>query len=309
MIVLYILLVLFIIITLFTGNYFCNIALNPNVSKKYIIRNVTIEDQQNEIKDNIYGKQWLKEFGEEIDIVSSDNFRLHGYKVENPIKKSNIWVILVHGYMGCSYEMVKYAEKFINLGFNTWLVDLRAHGKSEGKYIGMGWEDKNDLLLWIDRICKEYKNCKIILYGMSMGAATVMMTCGEELPINVKCVVEDCGYSSVSKQFRKMLNSVNPIIAKYILVSANLVCKIKVGYGFKQASCINQIKKSKIPILFIHGEKDTFVPTEMLEEVYEAALVPKEKIIVKDAGHTKSSKMQAQLYWNKVEKFISCYIN
>ena len=308
MIVLYILLVLFIIITLFTGNYFCNIALNPNVSKKYIIRNVTIEDQQNEIKDNIYGKQWLKEFVDEIDIVSSDNFRLHGYKVKNPIRKSDIWVILVHGYMGCSYEMVKYAEKFINLGFNALLVDLRAHGKSEGKYIGMGWKDKNDLLLWIDRICCEYKECKIILYGMSMGAATVMMVSGEKLPINVKCVVEDCGYSSVSKEFRGMLKSVNSIIAEYILFSASLVCKVKVGYGFKQASCINQIKKSKIPILFIHGNKDTFVPFEMLEEVYNAALGPKEKIIVKDAGHTKCSKVQPELYWNKVEEFIYNYI-
>lgn len=302
--------ILFFIITttLIIGNYFCNIALNPKVSKKYIIRSVSNEDKKSEEEDKIEGKKWLKEFAEETDIISNDKLRLHGYKVLNPVKKSSIWIVLIHGYMGCSYEMVRYAKKFIDMGYNTLLIDLRAHGKSEGKYIGMGWKDKDDLICWINRLCNQYEDVKIILYGISMGAATVMMTSGEKLPSNIKCVIEDCGYSSIEDEYKSILININSWITKYILFSANIVTKIKIGYFFDEASSVNQIKKSKLPMLFIHGTNDTFVPYEMLDKIYEAKSNPKEKLIVEGAGHAKSAKIQPELYWNKVQGFIKRYI-
>ena len=308
MIILFSLIMVFLIITFLIGNYFFNIVFNPKVSKKYILRSITEEDKKNERIDKIKGEEWLKQFGTEIKIISTDNKVLNGYKVSNPIKKSNIWVIIVHGYMGCAKEMVKYAKKFIYIGYNVLLVDLRAHGKSEGKYIGMGWKDKDDLLCWINKICKENKNSKIILYGISMGASTVMMTIGEKLPYNVKLAIEDCGYSSVFKEFKSMLKTVNPIISKYVIFSTNIVTKLKIGFYFNEASCINQIINSKIPILFIHGDKDTFVPFEMLEEVYQACNSKKEKIVIKNAGHTKSSKLNPDVYWKKIENFTKKYL-
>ena len=131
------------------GNYFFNIALNPKISKKYILRSVTQDDKEEEKKNKVEGEKWISEFAKQLNIISDDNLILNAYEVINPIIKSNIWVILVHGYMGCAYEMVQYAKEFINMGYNTLLVDLRAHGKSEGNYIGMGWKDRKDLLIWI----------------------------------------------------------------------------------------------------------------------------------------------------------------
>ena len=302
----FIMILLFVLITFLVGNYFCNMALDPKVSKKYINRDIIADVDHKEI---IEAKLWVEEFGAELEIMSEDKLRLHGYKVENPIRKSNIWVILLHGYRGCGYELVEISKRFINMGFNVLLIDLRAHGKSEGKYIGMGWKDKDDLILWIDRLYSENENCKIILYGVSMGASAVMMASGEKLKSNVKVCIEDCGYTSVAEEFESILKHINQIVKKYILFSSNIVNRIKNGYYFDEASCIKQIQKSNIPILFIHGEDDTFVPFSMLEAVYNSKKILKEKFTVKKAGHTKCCKIEPELYWKKVENFINKYID
>ncbi len=303
-IALIIVLIILIFIFFLVGNYFCNIALDPKVSKSYILRSVTEEEKIEENKCNTEGQEWLNTFAKEVDILSTHNLRLHGYQIENPMKKTNNWVILVHGYMGKACEMVEFAKEFIARGYNTLLIDLRAHGKSEGKYIGMGWNDRLDLQKWIDKLCFEYPDCNILLYGISMGAATVMMTIGEKLPANVKIAIADCGYSSVYKQFKLLLRTLKPCVAEYLISAASIVAKIKVGYNFKEASSINQLKKASTPILFIHGDADKFVPFEMLDEVYQAAPEPKEKLIIKDAGHVKSSKVNPELYWRTIEDFI-----
>lgn len=189
-------------------------------------------------------------------------------------------------------------------GYNVLLVDLRAHGKSEGKYIGMGWKDRIDILKWIDKLCYDYNKCKIILYGISMGAATVMMTSGEKLPDNVKICIEDCGYSSVFREFKSVLRTIKPCIADFILKASNLVTKIRLGFYYKEASSINQIKKSKLPTLFIHGDKDTFVHFEMLDEIYKEASEPKKKLVIEGAGHVGSSKINSELYWRTIKSFI-----
>ncbi len=291
------------------GNYFFNIALNPKISKKYILRSVTQDDKEEEKKNKVEGEKWISEFAKQLNIISDDNLILNAYEVINPIIKSNIWVILVHGYMGCAYEMVQYAKEFINMGYNTLLVDLRAHGKSEGNYIGMGWKDRKDLLIWINKLCTQNKECKIILYGVSMGAATVMMTSGENIPKNVKLCIEDCGYSSVEKEFKLILKNIKPCISSFLINLSSITSKIRAGYTFKEASTINQIKKSTIPILFIHGDQDRFVPFEMLDELYNAANFPKDKLIIKNAGHVESSKVNPELYWKKICSFIENNIN
>lgn len=309
-IALLIVLLISVLIFFLIGYYSFNIALNPKVSKKYILRSVTEKDKKEEKKNNEEGEKWLREFAKEVNIVSDDELKLHGYEVENPIKKSDIWVILLHGYMGCAYEMVGFAKYFINMGYNVLLIDLRAHGKSEGKYIGMGWKDKNDLLKWIDRLCFQNENCKIILYGVSMGAATVMMASGEKLPLNVKVCIEDCGYSSVLREFKLILKKTLKLcIADYLINTSSIVARIKAGYSFKEASSIEQIKKASIPILFIHGDKDKFVPFEMLDELYEVANSPKQKLVIKNAGHVESSKINPELYWNTIKSFVKKHIN
>lgn len=284
------------------GNYFYNLALNPNSSKSLILEQDTKETSA------IREENWISDQSNYCDeeIESFDNLKLHGYKINN--ENSNVWVITVHGYMGSGAKMASYAENFYNMGYNVLVPDLRGHGKSEGDYIGMGWNDRKDILRWIDLILKENNNAKIILHGVSMGGATVMMTSGEKLPENVKCIIEDCGYSSVVDEFEDKLKNIFNLPKTPILQAADLVSRVRAGYWFSDASSVNQLKKAKVPILFIHGDKDDFVPYDMLDKVYNAADVEKEKLVVEGAEHAKSAYVNPELYWNTISNFINKHL-
>ena len=203
--------------------------------------------------------------------------------------------------------MMSKASVFHSWGFNVLVPDNRAHGESEGKYIGMGWLDRLDVIKWIDYLIATYGNIKIILYGISMGAATVMFSTAENLPNNVKACIEDCGYTSIWDEFKAIYKKSFKLPTFPILNIANITAKIKAGYSFKEGSVLEAVKKSKIPILFIHGEEDKLVPYNMVEKLYDEASCEKEKISVKNAGHTESSTVDSELYWNKVKKFITKY--
>lgn len=241
--------------------------------------------------------------------MSDDNLKLHGYEIENN-NESDVWVVTVHGYMGRGYKMSSYAENFYDMGYNVFVPDLRGHGDSEGNYIGMGWSDRQDIMKWINYIIEQHKDAKIILHGVSMGAATVMMTSGENLPSNVKAIIEDCGYTSAWDEFYYQIDNLFSKLPKNpILYASDFVTKLKAGYGFKEASAIDQVKKSETPMLFIHGDEDKFVPFYMLDKVYNVANVEKEKLVVEGAAHAKSAFTNPELYWNTVSNFINKYIN
>jgi len=164
------------------------------------------------------------------------------------------------------------------------------------------------MLLWINKILENDSEAEIVLFGISMGGATVMMTSGEELPSNVKVIVEDCGYTSVSDVFTYQLNDLFHMPEFPIMTAANTVTKLRAGYDLYKASALKQVAKSKTPILFVHGDKDSFVPYEMLDKVYEAAAVEKEKLVIKEAGHGEAATVDPELYWNTIWSFIEKYI-
>ena len=222
---------------------------------------------------------------------------------------SSNWIIAVHGYTGSGTEMAGAAKQFYELGFNVMLPDCRGHGKSEGDYIGMGWHDRMDIINWAKLIAQWDPDCGIVLYGLSMGAAAVMMASGEDLPANIRCIIEDCGYTSVAEEFSYHLKYSFRIPSFPILHTVDWLCKIHAGFRFKEASALKQIKKCRLPILFIHGGKDYFVPTEMAYRLYEAAECEKELFVVPEAGHGVSGHVSRKLYWEKIEAFTKRYIN
>ena len=304
MIIILVILICLVIITgTITGNFLFNLALNPRTSKSIIFNN-EIDEIKTQMK--IDNEKWLKENAKSV-YIQNKKINLHSYEVNNK-KESKTWVIAVHGYTDSGYFMVNAAKKFLDYGYNVLIPDLRAHGKSEGKYIGMGWLDKDDIILWIDYLISTYGNIKIILYGISMGAATVMMTSGEKLPSNVRMVIEDCGYTSVWDEFSYELKYLFHMPTFPALYNANLITKIRAGYSLRKASCIKQIKKSSIPILFIHGDQDKFVPFYMLDKLYDAANCKKEKLVIKNAGHAEAQAVDPEKYWHTVRKFIKRYI-
>ena len=302
-IVLFILICIFIVTGLVTGNFLFNLALNPKTSKAIIFND---EFEEERALKKLENEKWLKENSKEL-YISNGKINLHSYEVKN-VKESKIWVIAVHGYTDSASFMVDSAKRFLSYGYNVLMPDLRTHGKSEGKYIGMGWLDRLDLIAWIDYLIATYGNIKIILYGISMGAATVMMASGEKLPSNVRMVIEDCGYTSVWDEFAHELKYLFHMPTFPALYNANFITKIRAGYSLKKASAIKQIKKSKLPILFIHGDKDNFVPFYMLDKLYNAANDKKEKLVIKNAGHAEAQWISPEQYWHTVRKFIKRYI-
>lgn len=286
------------------GNYLYNYALSPNAEK------TILSDDSDSLETSGIAKNtdqsWMISNAKDVLVESDDGLSLHAYELNT---KSDTYAIVVHGYRSEALGMATYVKHFYDLGINVIAPDLRGHGKSEGDYVGMGWPDRLDILNWIQVILKENKDAKIVLMGVSMGAATVMMASGEELPEQVKCIVEDCGYTSVWEEFKLQLKNEFNLPSFPVLNVASSIAKMKAGYDFREASAINQVKKSVTPMLFIHGDADTFVPYSMLDPLYNAANSEKEKLVIKGAEHAMAAVVDPKIYWSTVEKFVSKYVN
>ena len=295
-----VLLTLFIGVSSLVGVLFYNLALNANYSKDIIYAEYNDENLND-------AQKWLEEKSNYSDkyIESYDKLQLHSYVVT---QNSNKWAIVVHGYGGSGKLMSDKSKYFYDMGYNVLIPDLRGHGKSEGDYIGMGWKDRLDIISWINFIIKENPNAEIVLHGTSMGAATVLMTSGENLPSNVKAIVADCAYTSAWDEFSYQLETYLKVPSSYILNVTDMVTKLKAGYSLKEASALESVKKATVPILFIHGDKDKFVPYSMMDKLYDATNSPKEKLTIEGGEHANSDLVSPFLYWLTVEDFLNQYV-
>lgn len=296
------------------GNYFFNYALNAKQEKEFLQGNPHLEKTVN-VSGNVLvtneqkNAEFISKYKPNTIVMRSfDELKLTGYEYINE-QSSHKWAIIVHGYSSKASEMTKYIRHFYEKGYSVLAPDLRGHGNSEGDYIGMGWHDRKDVQRWIQQILKKDPQAEIALFGISMGGATVMMTSGEDLPPNVKVIVEDCGFSSVMDEFTYQLKDLFHLPKFPVMNAANTVTKLRAGYDLEEASAVKQVAKSKTPILFIHGDADTFVPYEMLDEVYNAAKVEKEKLIVPGAGHGEAEQANPDKYWNTLWNFVEKYIS
>lgn len=242
-------------------------------------------------------------------IYSPDGIKLHAYYVYSSLKTVKSAVI-VHGYTDNAIRMMMIGYLYNkDLNYNILLPDLRYSGKSDGEAIQMGWLDRKDVIRWMDVANSIFgDSTQMVVHGISMGAATTMMVSGEKLPSYVKCFVEDCGYTSVWNQFRKELKEQFEIPSFPLLNIANTLCQIEYGWDFKEASAINQVRKCHLPMFFIHGAKDKYVPTYMVYELYKAKPQPKEIWIAPDAKHAKSYLIHTKEYTNRVKQFVDKYI-
>lgn len=250
-------------------------------------------------------RTWLEETGKEMYLNSDSGITLHGYLAENPLSDGK-YAVVCHGYSSKATDMSYFAKCLYDMNLSILAVDARAHGKSDGKLIGMGYLEKRDIILWINEITKTDPGAEFILYGISMGAATVLFTSGEaDLPSSVKAVISDCAYSRVYEQIGCTIRGYLPFLPDFPVVdSASVVCEMRGGYSFRDASCIDAVKRSRTPTLFIHGEGDTFVPFYMLDILYSNADYPKEKLIISGAGHAQCAATDPELYWSTIKNFI-----
>ncbi|MCH9275275.1 alpha/beta hydrolase [Bifidobacterium amazonense] len=255
---------------------------------------------------------WFDAAKQPVTITSDDGLRLHGWLLDPDCAapRPHLYAICCHGYTGEPREMAKWAHHYARLGFTVLVPALRAHELSEGRYIGMGWLEHADLLRWIALIVESDGDARILLHGNSMGAATVMMTAGDaRLPRNVTAAVCDCGYSSTMRQFidtaMTMFRLPRPLAALMVR-AASRVCARSAGYRFEDASCTRALRHATIPMLFIHGGADVFVSPAALNANYAAcASIHRERLLVPGATHTMSASTAPDLYWRKVNRFVT----
>ena len=286
-------------ISMCRGNKMC-LAGFVNLDKEQRRMNDALKREKNAID------AWQKGVKHESWHISTDGAALYAQAFIND-EGCGRWAVVAHGY-GCDGTLMLYAAKrFYERGYNVLLPDLRAHGKSSGKYIGWGWKDRYDIYNWCSLIKKHDPNAKIVLYGVSMGAAAVLMAAGEKHMSGVRCVISDCSYTSlkdiISYRTRRMLH-LPPYV---VLCWLRPACRKAMGLSIDDASVLRQVKKCSVPLMFCHGDRDRFVPTDNALELYSAARVPKRLMLVHGAGHGVSAFVGGDKYWNSVFEFADMF--
>lgn len=307
----YIILIVIVIllILVLTTSFICyNITFNNKKRFKYT-DDLNLPDLEpyrifkEEIIDDI---KEVKEYKHtKITIKSFDGLSLYGeyyeYKKGSPIE------IMMHGYRGNHIrDMSSGVKRAHSCEHNALIIDQRAHGQSEGNTITFGVKERFDCLSWINYIIEKFgKDTKIILTGVSMGAATVMNTAGMDLPKNVVGVLADCGYDSQQEMIKLTIKDMHlPVKVFYPFVK--LGAKIYGRFNLDEINPLQAVKNIKLPIIFVHGDKDGIVPCSMCENLYNACSSDNKKIyIVKDAHHGIAYLKDRNEYVQEIKKFFS----
>ncbi|VWL85555.1 alpha/beta hydrolase [Oceanivirga miroungae] len=286
--------------SVFAANHLYNVALNVNTKTS-----VREQDVEKDIEDTKYEEnyEWLKKQNvKERKIKSVLNKDIYAYELRN--KEANKWIITVHGYSRNGHAMATFIRHFYDLGYNVLFPDLLGHGKSKNDFYTMGSYDSKDLAKWVKLISSENKESKIILFGVSMGAATVLNSLDENLTKNVVAFIEDSGYISLDKLYTYQLKK-NYKLSKFPLLNlASTITKIRAGFYFKDVDAKKALEDNKIPGLFLHGEKDTFVPIDNLNEMIKYGNFKKEVHTFKDVKHVKAYFVYEKEYWDIISKFL-----
>ena len=242
---------------------------------------------------------------EDVFITSFDGLRLHAKFYAASERKAPVQ-IMFHGYKSSAErDFCGGLREGIDGGFNVLLVDQRAHGESEGKYLTFGVNERFDCLSWANYAAERLGNdVKIYLYGISMGAATVLMASALPLPKSVSGIVADCGYTSPKAIICSVLRD-HHVPAAPIYAVARLGARLFCGFDLDSASAPDALRRSHIPVLFIHGDDDRFVPCRMSRENFEASAAERKKLlIVHNAGHGLSYMLDRPAYLSSLHSFL-----
>jgi len=253
------------------------------------------------------GKAWfMAQSPRRVYIQSFDGLKLAAWYLPHPQAVRS--VICVHGYLSCGLQDYGAAIRYYyETGSNVLVIDQRSHGDSEGKYIGFGVQERWDLLRWIEWVngaCGA--DFPLYLSGISMGSATVMMTLGLELPGNVRGAVADCGYSSLWEEFTHVMKTRYHLPPFPILYCAEFIARLVTKIDFRSVTAVQALEKAKVPVLFIHGGADSFVPAWMTtERNYPACRSQKKLIIVDRAEHGMSYSVERERCRQGLEWLLS----
>ena len=256
-------------------------------------------------QNNPVDNDWLAQLTvESWHITSEDGLKLAASFVQNPASTGKV-VILAHGLHHSRQQVSVYARLFYEQGYSLLMPDARAHGESEGNVIGLGWLDRQDYLQWIHEVLhRQSSEAQILLFGISMGATTVLAVSGEDLHKNVVGIIADSGYSNVFAEGKYRLRHKYHFPAVPFVAIASTISKVRDGYAFQDGDILKQVQRNQLPLLLIHGGRDRTVPVKNVFELYHAANQPKKLYIEPTADHIQSIYVNPGKYARVVNKFL-----
>lgn len=237
--------------------------------------------------------------------------QLHALWLRAPQPTSRT-AVLLHGYEGAAEAMFMIGYLYNHdLGYNVLMPDLRGHGKSQPRAVSMGWTERGEVLDWIRTADSLFgPEARVVVHGISMGAAATMIVCGEEsLPASVRCAVEDCGYTSTYDIFHDAWGKQSRIPRFPLFQLSDLWCRILYGWSFREASPLEAVGRSRVPMMFIHGDRDSVVPVEMVYRLYEAKSGEKVLWVLPGVDHGAAYLEDPKEYTRRVGEFVGRWID
>lgn len=238
---------------------------------------------------------------EDLNFILNDGYLIHGTLIWNN-RNSNKFVIITHGFKYNRFGSIKYLDTFKNNDYNVYIYDLRSHGNNEKGIISMGNQESKDLNQLINLFRKNFQNNIILaLHGESLGAFSSLLVLSYNP--DIKFVVSDCSYSDTINELKHQMK--NHKIPLMIFPLISFIAKVKYNQNWKSLDAREVLKKTKIPILFIHGEDDTFTPPHMAKELYLQCSSKKELVYFNDAKHAQCRNSNPSKYTKIVTNFIN----
>ncbi len=243
---------------------------------------------------------------EHVYTTSFDGLKLHGrfYKQEGAKRT----MVLVHGWRGgWNYDFCLGGPWLYDEGYNLLVIDQRAQGDSEGEYMSMGINERKDCHTWLQWLEENTDATEVPVYfmGISMGASTVLMAAGEPMPSYVKGIIADCGYTTPYDMLFHYGHRAYHIPEFPVMRLFNQHCIKHAGVDLKGYSTLEAMKHNQVPVFFVHGKGDTFVPCEMTIEAYNACKAPKRLLLVEDAPHAMSFLYGTEAYTENAHAFFA----
>ena len=240
---------------------------------------------------------------EEVSITSFDGLKLYGkyyeYAPGAPIE------LMFHGYRGAAErDLAGGVQRCFKVGRSALIVDQRCAGKSEGNVISFGVNEHRDCLKWIDFMLEKFgPDVKIILTGISMGASTVLIAGGQELPNNVIGILADCGFTSAKEIIHSVIRQMG-LPPKLAYPFVKLGAKLYGHFDLEEVDAISAVRNCKVPVIFYHGDADDYVPCRMSQENYEACASRKRLVLIPGAGHGLSYPIAPEYYRSTLKEFF-----
>ena len=298
---------IFLVIAIFIGGcYAFSVACVRKKELNWLVKEEMEDTPYAQLYDSIVAAdKWLQgHHTEDLYIRSSDGLTLHGLWV--PAEFANGTMILVHGYR--SNQLADFGcilEYYHNEGYNLLLPEQRCHGKSEGRYITFGVKESDDIRKWIEYHNMAFGEYAIVLCGISMGASTVMYLADEQLPMNVKGIIADCGFTSPKDIITSVYKTVTHFPPGPSIWVTDILARVFAGFRLAQKDTRITLTQNRLPILLVHGLDDEYVPCEMSRQAFSACAGHKELLLVEGAGHGVSYLVDKVRYKAAVEKILN----